>query len=40
MTTHNDEFYYCEICGAEVKVMNGGDGTLFCCGQAMIIKEN
>ncbi len=39
MTSHKGELYYCEICGAEVNVEKGGDGTLVCCGQAMVIKE-
>ncbi|HDY66901.1 MAG TPA: hypothetical protein ENH85_03800 [Candidatus Scalindua sp.] len=39
MTSHKGELYYCEICGAEVKVEKGGDGSLTCCGQAMVIKE-
>jgi desulfoferrodoxin-like iron-binding protein len=39
MTSHKDELYYCEICGAEVEVKKGGDGSLVCCGQAMTIKE-
>ena len=39
MPTKVDEIYECEICGAEIEVRKGGDGTLVCCGQAMEIKE-
>ena len=39
MSSHKSELYYCEICGAEIKVKKGGDGTLECCGQAMEIKQ-
>ncbi len=39
MASHKGELYYCETCGAEVEVKNGGDGALVCCGQAMKIKE-
>jgi len=30
-----DEVYKCDICGNVVKVMEGGDGDLACCGQNM-----
>ena len=39
MTSQKGELYVCEICGAEVEVERGGDGTLFCCDQEMTIKE-
>ena len=39
MSLHKSELYYCEICGAEIEVKRGGDGTLKCCGQAMKIKQ-
>lgn len=29
------EVYKCEICGNVVKVLEGGDGDLVCCGQDM-----
>ncbi len=35
MSSHKGELYYCEICGAEVVVRKGGDGTLSCCRQKM-----
>ncbi len=35
MPSHKGEIYYCEICGSEIEVKKGGDGTLTCCGQAM-----
>ncbi len=35
MSSHKSEIYYCEICGAEVVVKKGGDGTLNCCNQQM-----
>lgn len=35
MPSHKDDIYYCEICGAEVIVKNGGDGTLYCCSRKM-----
>ena len=37
--TEDGEVYYCEICGAEVKVTKGGPGTLVCCDQPMALKE-
>ena len=39
MSSYKCELYYCEICGAEIEVKKGGDGTLECCGQAMEIKQ-
>lgn len=39
MSSHKGEFYFCEICGVEVEVKNGGDGSLKCCGQAMKSKK-
>ncbi len=39
MSSHQSELYYCEICGTEIEVKKGGDGTLECCGQAMEIKQ-
>jgi desulfoferrodoxin-like iron-binding protein len=39
MSSHKSELYYCEICGTEIEVEKGGDGTLECCGQAMEIKQ-
>ena len=35
MSSHKSELYYCEICGTEVVVKKGGDGTLNCCRQKM-----
>ncbi|WP_028972837.1 desulfoferrodoxin [Spirochaeta cellobiosiphila] len=29
------EIYLCELCGNLVEVLQGGDGELVCCGQAM-----
>ncbi|HLA37572.1 MAG TPA: desulfoferrodoxin FeS4 iron-binding domain-containing protein [Candidatus Brocadiales bacterium] len=37
--TEDGEVYYCEICGAEVKVTKGGAGILVCCDQPMALKE-
>ena len=31
MSSHKSELYYCEICGTEIEVKKGGDGTLKCC---------
>lgn len=33
--TKREEVYRCSICGAVVEVLNGGGGTLHCCGQPM-----
>lgn len=33
------EVYYCEICGNKVKVLEGGNGTLVCCGQDMTLVD-
>ncbi len=40
MSSHKSELYFCEICGAEVVVKKGGDGTLNCCSQKMKYKED
>lgn len=35
------EIYKCEICGNIVEVLDGGAGSLVCCGQPMkLMKEN
>lgn len=39
MSSRKTELYYCEICGSEVEVKKGGDGTLKCCGQEMQCKK-
>ena len=39
MSSRKSELYCCEICGAEVEVKKGGDGTLRCCGHTMEIKQ-
>jgi len=31
--------YVCKKCGAEVIITRGGEGTIVCCGQPMILKE-
>ena len=31
--------YVCTKCGTEFIVTRGGDGTIFCCNQPMILKE-
>lgn len=33
--TKRCEVYRCSVCGAVVEVLNGGGGTLHCCGQPM-----
>ena len=33
------EVYYCKICGNKVKVLEGGKGTLVCCGEPMSLVE-
>jgi superoxide reductase len=30
-----DEVYKCDICGNVVKVLEGGEGDLVCCGENM-----
>ncbi len=35
MAAKVDEIYYCELCGNKVKVLEGGAGTLVCCGEPM-----
>ncbi len=32
--------YVCEICGQEVKVLVSGVGTLVCCDQPMVLKDD
>lgn len=35
------EVYKCEICGNIIEVLEGGEGELTCCGEAMVLlKEN
>jgi superoxide reductase len=35
------EVYKCELCGNIVEVLAGGDGTLVCCGEDMVLyREN
>ncbi len=31
--------YVCTKCGSEFIVTRGGDGTITCCGQPMVIKK-
>jgi desulfoferrodoxin-like iron-binding protein len=31
--------YQCRVCGSEMIVTKGGDGSLACCGQPMQLKE-
>jgi len=38
MTNYGD-YYYCEVCGHVVSVVNPGAPTLVCCGQKMIKLE-
>ncbi len=32
------EVYKCDVCGNIVEVLHGGQGTLVCCGQDMILQ--
>jgi superoxide reductase len=41
MASSNLQVYKCGVCGAEVEVIRGGDGTLICCSQPMdLLAEN
>jgi superoxide reductase len=33
------QIYHCEICGNKVKVLEGGKGTLVCCGEDMVLVD-
>lgn len=33
--TEKGQTYKCEVCGAVVSVVKGGEGDLVCCGQEM-----
>lgn len=33
------EVYKCDVCGNVVRVMEGGDGDLVCCGENMRLLE-
>jgi len=33
VSSHKGDLLYCKICGAEIVVKKGGDGTLNCCNQ-------
>jgi desulfoferrodoxin-like iron-binding protein len=33
------KIYVCGLCGQEVKVTKAGAGTLVCCDQPMVLKE-
>lgn len=37
--THYGDYYYCEVCGHVVSIVNEGAPTLVCCGQKMIKLE-
>lgn len=39
MTNVTGKRYYCEVCGSEFIVTKGGEGTLHCCGRAMVQRE-
>ncbi len=39
MPSESGEVYKCEVCGAVIKVKEGGAGTLECCDQPMELKE-
>ncbi|OGL46216.1 MAG: desulfoferrodoxin [Candidatus Schekmanbacteria bacterium RBG_16_38_10] len=30
--------YKCLICGREIEVVKAGKGTIYCCGQPMVLK--
>ncbi len=34
-----DQIYFCNICGQKIKVIEGGVGTLVCCGEDMELVE-
>lgn len=38
MTNYGD-YYYCEVCGQVVSIVNPGSPTLVCCGQKMLKLE-
>ena len=41
MASSTLQVYKCSVCGAEVEVIRGGDGTLVCCSQPMdLLAEN
>ena len=41
MASSNLQVYKCSVCGAEVEVIRGGDGTLVCCNKPMnLLAEN
>jgi len=31
--------YVCEKCGSEMIITKGGEGTIKCCGQPMVLKQ-
>ena len=31
--------YTCPVCGREIEVKTGGKGTIYCCGQPMVLKQ-
>ncbi len=39
MATKKLQVYKCEHCGNIVEVLTGGNGTLVCCGEPMILLE-
>ena len=41
MASSNLQVYKCGVCGSEVEVIRGGNGTLVCCDQPMnLLTEN
>ena len=35
MANETGKRYFCDSCGSEFVVTNGGDGTVSCCGKPM-----
>ncbi|NLK00300.1 MAG: desulfoferrodoxin FeS4 iron-binding domain-containing protein [Clostridia bacterium] len=39
MATQKDQVYECRDCGNVVKIVEPGDGLLYCCDSPMMIKQ-
>jgi desulfoferrodoxin-like iron-binding protein len=38
MANETSKRYVCTTCGSEMLVTRGGEGTLACCGQPMVLR--
>ncbi|OGL39214.1 MAG: hypothetical protein A2042_04295 [Candidatus Schekmanbacteria bacterium GWA2_38_11] len=39
VVNENGKYYTCLVCGREIEIKKGGKGTVYCCGQPMVLKQ-